>query len=56
MAPSKVPERDHQGGEPMFGRLFTASVLAIAVGGAAHATTLKLSHQWSDGDVRNNFV
>ncbi len=34
-------------------RLISASALAILVGGVAHAETLKLSHQWSEGDVRH---
>ena len=34
-------------------RLFTAGVFAMLVAGTADATTLKLSHQFSEGDVRN---
>ena len=34
-------------------RMIAASTLAIVVGVAAEAETLKLSHQWSEGDVRH---
>ena len=33
--------------------LLTASALALLMAGAAGAETLKLSHQWSEGDVRH---
>ncbi|MBN2741807.1 MAG: TRAP transporter substrate-binding protein DctP [Rhodobacteraceae bacterium] len=37
----------------MIKRLFTAGAFAMLVAGTADATTLKLSHQFSEGDVRN---